>query len=253
MFLTIFHDFGIFHFGFECFNFHSKCQRSKILNMIKLIIFFVVWFVSGQQYAHAHGGMLDTLDCHRDLKAGTYHCHQGEYSGRDFKSEQEVMDLEKNKEVSQGVKVPGKLLEHIRLSGKARVTDGDTIRFGETRVRFFGIDAPEIKQKCVFNDKTWNCGIEARIALVKMIAEQEVSCEKKDKDRYGRIVAVCKVGGVNLNALMVREGWALAYRKYSRDYVDEELIAKDGKTGLWKGTFKRPWEWRRSKRSSNRN
>ena len=133
------------------------------------------------------------------------------------------------------------------------VTDGDTIRFGETRVRLFGIYAPEIKQKCVFNDKTWNCGIEARIALVKMIAEQEVSCEKKDKDRYGRIVAVCTVGGVNLNALMVRGGWALAYRKYSRDYVDEELIAKDGKRGLWKGTFKRPWEWRRSKRSSNRN
>ena len=126
-------------------------------------------------------------------------------------------------------------------------------RVGETRVRFFGIDAPEIKQKCVFNDKTWNCGIEARIALVKMIAEQEVSCEKKDKDRYGRIIAVCTVGGVNLNALMVRGGWALAYRKYSRDYVDEELIAKDGKRGLWKGTFKRPWEWRRSKRSSNRN
>ena len=221
--------------------------------MIKFIIFFVVWFVSGQQYAHAHGGMLDNLDCHRDRKVGTYHCHQGKYSGRDFKSKQEVMDLEKNKEVSQRVKATVKLLEHIRLSGKARVTDGDTIRFGETRVRLFGIDAPEIKQTCDFEDKTWNCGIEARIALVKMIAEQEVSCEKKDKDRYGRIVAVCMAGGVNLNALMVREGWALAYRKYSRDYVDEELIARRGKTGLWKGTFKFPWEWRRSKRRGNKN
>ena len=115
----------------------------------------------------------------------------------------------------------------------------------------FGIDAPEIKQKCFFNDKSWNCGIEARKALVNMIGEQKVNCEKKDKDRYGRIIAVCTSGGVNLNALMVREGWALAYRKYSRDYIDEELIAKDGKRGLWKGTVKRPWEWRRSKRNSN--
>ena len=218
--MTILHDSGNFHFRFECFNFHSKCQRPKILNMIKFIIFFVVWFVSGQQYAHAHGGMLDNLDCHRNREAGTYHCHQGEYSGRHFKSKQEVMDLEKNKEGSQIISVTGKHLEDIRLSGKARVTDGDTIRFGETRVRLFGIDAPEIKQTCDFEDKTWNCGIEARIALVKMIAEQEVSCEKKDKDRYGRIIAVCMAGGVNLNALMVREGWALAYRKYSRDYVD---------------------------------
>jgi len=253
VFLIILYDLGNFYFDFECFNFHSKSQKLKMLNMIKLIIFFVVWFVSGQQYAHAHGGMLDTLDCHRDRKAGTYHCHHGKYSGRHFKSKQEVMDLEKNREGSQVINVTRKILGHIRLSGKARVTDGDTIRFGKTRVRLFGIDAPEIKQTCNFEDKTWNCGIEARIALVKMIGEQKVSCEKKDKDRYGRIVAVCMVGGVNLNALMVHEGWALAYRKYSRDYVDEELIAKDGKRGLWKGTFKRPWEWRRSKRNSNKN
>ena len=235
------------------FNFRSKCQRFKILNMIKVITFFVIWFVSGQQYAHAHGGLLDTVDCHRNLKEGTYHCHQGEYSGRHFKSKQEVMDLKKNKKEPKIIRVTGKLLENIRLSGKARVTDGDTIRFGGTRVRLFGIDAPEIKQTCDFEDKTWNCGIEARIALVKMIAEQKVSCEEKDKDRYGRIVAVCMAGGVNLNALMVREGWALAYRKYSRDYVDEELTARRGKTGLWKGTFRRPWEWRRSQRSSSRN
>ena len=79
-----------------------------------------------------------------------------------------------------------------------------------------------------------------------------MSCEKKDKDRYGRIIAVCTVRGVNINALMVRGGWALAYRKYSRDYVDEELIARGGNRGLWKGTFKFPWAWRGSKRNSNK-
>ena len=224
-----------------------------MLNMIKCMIFFMIWFVSGQQYAHAHGGMLDTVDCNRDAQASVYQCDQGEYSVRDSKSKQEVMDLEEGTEEPQIINATGKLLEHIRLSGKASVTDGDTIRFGKTRVRLFGIDAPEIKQKCVFNDKTWNCGIEARKALVNMIGEQKVSCEKKDKDWYGRIIAVCMVGGVNLNALMVRGGWALAYRKYSRDYVDEELIARSGKTGLWKGTFKFPWEWRRSKRRGNKN
>ena len=234
------------------FNFHSKCQRFKMLNMIKCMIFFMIWFVSGHQSSTAHGAMLDTFGCHRDAQASMYQCDQGEYSGRDFKSKKEVMDLEKNTEESQIISVTGNHLEHIILSGKARVTDGDTIRFGKTRVRLFGIDAPEIKQTCVFKDKTWNCGIEARKALVNMIGEKKISCDKKDKDRYGRIIAVCTAGGVNLNALMVREGWALAYRKYSRDYVDEELIAKDGKTGLWKGTFKFPWAWRRSKRNSNK-
>ena len=224
-----------------------------MLNMIKCITIFMIWFVSCHQYSTAHGTTLDTFGCHRDAQASVYQCYQGEYLGRYFKSRQDVVYLANNREEFQNFNATGKLLEHIRLSGKASVTDGDTIRFGKTRVRLFGIDAPEIKQKCFFNDKSWNCGIEARKALVNMIGEQEVSCEKKDKDRYGRIIAVCTVGGVNLNALMVRGGWALAYRKYSKDYVDEELIARSGKTGLWKGTFKFPWEWRRSKRRGNKN
>ena len=224
-----------------------------MLNMIKCMIIFVIWFVSGHQYSTAYGATLDILGCHRDAQASMYQCYRRDYSGRHFKSKQDFMYLANNRKEFQNFNATSKLLDHIRLSGKASVTDGDTIRFGKTRVRLFGIDAPEIKQKCFFNDKSWNCGIEARKALVNMIGEQKVSCEKKDKDRYGRIIAVCMVGGVNLNALMVRGGWALAYRKYSKDYVDEELIARSGKTGLWKGTFKFPWEWRRSKRRGNKN
>ena len=128
------------------------------------------------------------------------------------------------------------------------VTDGDTIKTGKVRIRLHGIDAPEIKQTCVLNQTTWKCGVQSRAALTKFIGHKEVSCETEEKDRYGRFIAICMAGSVNLNAMMVRKGWALAYRKYSKKYMDEELVAKTGKLGLWKGTFVPPWEWRRGKR-----
>ena len=75
-----------------------------------------------------------------------------------------------------------------------------------------------------------------------------MTCRQKDIDRYGRIVAVCFTGPVNLNAEMVKSGWALAYRRYPKDYVGEEAEAKPAKRGMWQGKFVKPWEWRRGKR-----
>ncbi len=126
------------------------------------------------------------------------------------------------------------------------VTDGDTIRMGQNRIRLYGIDAPERDQTCSYdNGQIWYCGVSATEALRSFIAGSRVGCRQKDTDRYGRIVAVCFIGETDINAWMVRNGWAVAYRRYSRDYVDEETAAKNEGLGIWAGEFMTPEDWRR--------
>ena len=137
------------------------------------------------------------------------------------------------------------------VTGKARVVDGDTIHIGETKIRFHGIDAPEQKQTCTAEGKEWACGQAATKALNAVIDGHKVTCKGNKRDRYKRLLAVCYVGSVNLNAMMVRNGWALAYRKYSTDYVDAEASAKKDGMGLWGGQFVAPWKWRRGKHQTS--
>ena len=132
--------------------------------------------------------------------------------------------------------------------GPARIVDGDTIEITGTKIRMHGIDAPESKQSCQANGKTYRCGLKATEALTQLIGSSSVRCEEKNQDRYGRVVAVCFAGQTNLNASLVSQGWALAYRRYSMDYVGEETDATTNKHGLWAGTFTPPWDWRRGKR-----
>jgi len=134
------------------------------------------------------------------------------------------------------------------VSGRATVIDGDTIEVVGDRIRLHGIDAPESAQNCLAGGRFWRCGRHATRALRDRTANQAVACEERDRDRYGRIVAVCRLGGRDLNAWMVSEGWALAYRRYSRKYVSEEALAKAARRGLWRGDFVAPWDWRGGKR-----
>ena len=134
------------------------------------------------------------------------------------------------------------------LSGRARVIDGDTIELDAARVRLFGIDAPESAQSCLARGRRWPCGGEATRALAKRIGTRAVMCEERDRDRYGRIVAVCRVGGEDVNAWMAARGWAFAYRKYSTSYVAEEAAAKAAQRGIWQGDVVAPWDWRRGER-----
>ncbi len=134
------------------------------------------------------------------------------------------------------------------ISGLARVIDGDTIEVGGERIRLHGIDAPEGRQTCRRAAVTWPCGAEAARALRLFIDGRRVTCQKRDVDRYGRIVAVCHAGGQDLNGRLVAEGMALAYRRYSTEYVDEEDAARAARNGLWAGRFVPPLEWRRGKR-----
>ena len=138
------------------------------------------------------------------------------------------------------------------LTGPAKVTDGDTIVINEQRIRLHGIDAPEMKQKCMtkYGDQ-FLCGEDAKVYLVKLIGDKPVRCEGDKKDRYKRLIGTCYVGQLNLNAEMVSAGWALAYTKYSKDYMPQEARAMSDHRGMWNGEFVAPWQWRKSRRGKN--
>jgi endonuclease YncB( thermonuclease family) len=137
------------------------------------------------------------------------------------------------------------------IAGPARVIDGDTIEIALVHVRLFGIDAPESNQTCERSGIEWLCGAEAAKHLRQLIGNSPVSCEVRGADRYSRTVAVCRAGGVDLNAAMVLAGMALAYRKYSSDYVTEEVTARSQGVGLWAGSFADPWIWRRDTKAQS--
>jgi len=136
------------------------------------------------------------------------------------------------------------------LSGPAEVVDGDTlaIRAERTRIRLYGVDAPEGQQTCEdAAGKRYLCGSRASEALAALIGRNgRVRCEEEDRDRYGRVVAVCTANGLDVNAELIRQGWAIEYSQYSDGrYADEEAEARRAKRGLWAGEFIKPWLWRR--------
>jgi len=134
------------------------------------------------------------------------------------------------------------------LTTPARVIDGDTLDVGGARIRLHGMDAPESRQSCRVGDKRWSCGREAAWALVGGIGRRPVACQERDRVRYGRVVAVCSAAGMDLNAWMVAEGWAFAYRRYSNAYVAEESGARAARRGVWRGEVVPPSDWRKGKR-----
>jgi endonuclease YncB( thermonuclease family) len=138
------------------------------------------------------------------------------------------------------------------IIGRASVIDGDTIEIRGQRIRLFGIDAPEGRQTCTDQKgATYRCGQKAAQALDDRISDGVVTCEPKDRDRYGRVVAICRAYGEDLSAWMAGLGWALAYRQYSPQYVPAEELAERRKAGMWSGQFVPPWEWRAKGREQN--
>jgi endonuclease YncB( thermonuclease family) len=190
------------------------------LNLIAALI--GVGLLLGMKSLFAHDGGLNKQGCHNNIKTGDYHCHRGPKSSGKQPRQQQT------------------------LTGIPKITDGDTIRIGNTRIRLHGIDAPEAKQTCNVDGKEWRCGWEATNALADIVGKLWVTCTKRDTDRYGRVVAVCRAGPINLNAWMVGNGWAVAYRRYSTEYVRDEDDARRGHKGMWRGEFVMPWDWRRS-------
>ena len=134
----------------------------------------------------------------------------------------------------------------IASEKEIQVIDGDTIHIGKLKYRFFGIDAPEIKQICEKDNIKIQCGVIAKSVLQNKIADKIPECVVKDKDRYQRLVAECFVGKESLSRFMVREGYAVAYSQYSKDFIDDEKYAKENKLGIWSMNFQVPSEYRKS-------
>ena len=137
-------------------------------------------------------------------------------------------------------------------ASEIRIIDADTIELGGAKVRLNGIDAPEMRQNCEdINSNLYRCGVYARNALQALFEAmpgEMVQCHYTGKDFYDRFIGECSFGKININMWLVENGWALAYRKYSKKYVENENIAKSNRVGMWSGKFVEPWNWRRGKR-----
>lgn len=133
-------------------------------------------------------------------------------------------------------------------AGRAHVLDADTIEVRGRRIRLHGIDAPENDQMCERNRRPWRCGRDATEALRGHLAGRSVTCHELDVDRFGRSVARCLVNGQDVNAWLVRNGWAIAYRRYSEAYVTHEAEARAARRGIWSGQFEMPESHRHSGR-----
>jgi endonuclease YncB( thermonuclease family) len=132
------------------------------------------------------------------------------------------------------------------IIGIARVADGDTVEILTSRIRLEGIDAPELDQTCEDSSgRAWPCGRVAARELRRHVGGTELTCEPRSIDQYRRVLAICFLADrSDVNAWMVRQGWALAYGRAS-PYGAEQAEAKAAKRGVWVGTFVPPWEWRR--------
>ena len=141
------------------------------------------------------------------------------------------------------------------ISGSAVVTDGDTIKINNNKIRLFGIDAPEKKQSCekifltisfISFKKKYPCGEISTEKLKKLINKNIIKCHVEGKDRYQRKLAICFRKKLNINSWLVRNGYAVSYQKYSKKYLSEEIEAKNDKKGIWQGKFEMPWDWRKN-------
>lgn len=121
------------------------------------------------------------------------------------------------------------------------ITDGDTLRMNGVTYRLHGVDAPETRQAC---PDGWPAGRMATTRLQELISGRTVICQEKDRDRYGRTVAVCRAGGEDVGAILVREGLAWAFVRYSTDYVQQEQLAKEAVLGVHRHGCVPAWEWR---------
>ncbi len=142
--------------------------------------------------------------------------------------------------------VLGLLWCNIGFANSLRVVDGDTIILNGEKIRFTGIDSPELKQTCKQDDQQVDCGITAKMLLVKKIGNYTPECISEGKDVYKRTLAECFINGESLSRFLVRSGYAFAYRKYSKKFIKDEDFAKANKLGMWAMKFEYPWDFRKT-------
>lgn len=134
-------------------------------------------------------------------------------------------------------------------TGPALIKDGDSLVIANQEMRLHNVDAFEVEQTCTRDGHEYRCGIDATFALIGLIRDREVTCEGQIRDRYGRVLAKCRIGDLDLGSAMVRSGWALA--EWRPEYRPDQDHAQRGRYGAWAGTFERPREWRKLRRTNS--
>ena len=131
-------------------------------------------------------------------------------------------------------------------SQELKVVDGDTIHLNGEKIRFTGIDTPELKQTCIKDGFKNLCGVTAKKILINKIGNNIVKCVSEGRDQYKRTLAECFVNNESLSSYLVKSGYAFAYRKYSKKFVNDENYARIKKIGMWSMKFEYPWDYRRN-------
>ena len=183
---------------------------NKFFNFGFLILILSIFFSS---ISIAHQGGLNTEGCHNNKEKGDYHCHK--------------KNIENRKD-------------------GFRVVDGDTIHFDfdNRKVRFGGIDTPEIGQVCTGNEGPFDCGSKAKEVLINFIGSEIPICNSEGFDYFLREISECFINGESISKFLVRNGYAFAYRKYSKKFIEDENYARQNNLGLWKTKFEFPWDYR---------
>jgi len=144
-----------------------------------------------------------------------------------------------------GILILGLFTCNISFADNLKIIDGDTIILNGEKIRFSGIDTPELKQTCMQGDLEVSCGMSAKMLLVEKISNATPKCISEGKDAYKRTLAECFVNGESLSKFLVRSGYAFAYRKYSDKFIKDEEFAKENKLGMWSMKFQYPWDFRK--------
>ena len=128
--------------------------------------------------------------------------------------------------------------------GPAEVVGPALLSVAGKRIVLYGIDAPVKGQPCQTGTKTWDCATASAKTLLNLIGTQEVVCEQRRADQFGRVFAICKAGEVDINRALVEAGMAVALPKETTDYVPSEEAAKTKGIGIWRGPFMTPADYR---------
>ncbi len=140
-------------------------------------------------------------------------------------------------------------------TGAACITDGQTLSIegrrsfgkcrGGTEIRLYGIVAPKVEDTCKAPDgRDWQCGRAAAAMLLEMTKGRTLDCEGKTRDPEGRLLATCRINGLDINQRMVRVGWALAYTRHTLRYKEDEKMAAKERRGLWQSSPQDAFEWK---------
>ena len=142
--------------------------------------------------------------------------------------------------------IPFLFICNTSFADNLKIVDGDTIVLNGEKIRFSGIDTPELQQTCLKDGQKLNCGIHAKLLLIKKIGNNTPKCISEGKDFYKRTLAECFIKEESLSSFLVRSGYAFAYRKYSKKFIKDEEFAKKNKFGMWDMSFQYPWDFRKT-------